>query len=248
MINIIQHSWESVGRPSRESPLWPLVENPVDLAFADPPYNYGIDYADDPTEDNLERLDYIAWVDHVVFQLRQMVRDGGILWWLSPAEHGAWLWPMLTKYGSLLHGKPIIFYERFSQYQQSKLTSDYRLLWPLVIGRSKVTFNPDEIREPSVRQEMGDSRADPRGRVPGHVWQVRRLQGTATARVDWHPAQLAPEPLERIVRGWTNEGNHVLDAFAGSGSMGLVCKAQGRRFTGIEQSGEYCEKMRKRLA
>lgn len=242
---IIQHSWTTAYRPPKDSPLWEIIENKVDLIFADPPYNYKVKYDGDDTGDN--RFDYKSWVSTIIFNLNQIVRDGGTLWWLCPAQDGGWVWPILERYGTLLYGKPIIWYERFSQYQQKALTSDYRLLFPLRIGTKKVTFNPDDIREESVRQQMGDKRADPRGRVPGHVWAVRRLQGTAKDRVDWHPAQLPPEPLERIIRGWTNEGDTVLDAFAGSGSMGVICLRNHREFIGVEQSAHYCNKMRERF-
>jgi adenine-specific DNA-methyltransferase len=244
---IIQHEWTGDCR-LRNFKIEYHIDHPVDLVFSDPPYNIGVKYADDPHGDRLSEDDYFNWVDHVVFQLKNMIRSGGTLWWLCPAEHGNRIWSILTKYSWLLYGKPIIWYERFSQYQQRRLTSDYRLLFPLKIGSEEPIFNADAIREPSIRQEMGDSRADPRGRVPGHVWQVRRLQGTATARIDWHPAQLAPEGLERIVQGWTRPGETVLDAFAGSGSMGLACRKLGRNFVGVERSTEYCRRMRERLA
>lgn len=170
----IQHTWTSDPRPAADSPIWEFVENPVDLAFADPPY------ADDEMET------YRDWIEHVVYLLSRMVRDGGTLWWLCPAEYGEWVWPLLARCGKLLYGKPIIWYQK---------TSDYRMLYPLQIGHS----------QPS----------DPRG--PGHVWQV-------------------PEPLERIVRGWTSPGDTVLDAFAGSGSLGLICKKYERDFIGVDGS------------
>lgn len=249
MCNIIQHRWEVLSGcqfPPDSWMFWQL-ESPVDLVFADPPYNYGVGYADDPTRDEVQLSDYFRWCESVIFQLRQLIRDGGTLWWLCPAEYGLQMWEILARYGRLLYGRPVIFYERFSQYQQRRLTADYRLLFPVVFGGREPFFNGDAIREPSVRQQMGDTRADPRGRVPGHVWQVRRLQGTAAARVNWHPAQLAPEPLERIILGWTQPGETVLDAFAGSGSMGMVCKEHDRKFIGVEGSATYCQLLEERL-
>jgi hypothetical protein len=207
-----------------------------------------VDYDDDVSDDRLEVGVYQYWIRQVICKLAGMVKDGGMLFWLCPAEDGWWMWPTLRRYGTMIQPHPpIIWYERFSQYQKTKLTKDYRLLFPVRIGTATGTFNPDAIREPSVRQQMGDKRADPRGRVPGHVWTVSRLQGNHRARVDWHPAQLPPTPLARIVLGWTNKGDTVLDAFAGSGSLGVVCKGLGRNFIGIEQSAKYCKEMKKRI-
>ncbi len=253
---IIQESWDMENRFADKSKLWDYVNDPVDLSFADPPYNYGVDYDGDETGDKLPTGEYQYWVRQVIRKLVQVTKRGGMLFWLCPAEHGSWVWPALEQYGRLLYNKPIIWYERFSQYQSKRLTSDYRLLFPLVVhGHSNEPFhvdkqpyfNPDAIREESVRQQMGDKRADPRGRVPGHVWTVSRLQGNANSRVDWHKAQLPPAPLERIVEGWTREGEVVLDAFAGSGSLGVVCKQLNRWFVGVEQSAYYCRRIKDRM-
>jgi DNA modification methylase len=40
----------------------------------------------------------------------------------------------------------------------------------------------------------------------------------------------------------------VLDPFAGSGTVGVVCRKLGRAFVGCEISQDYCEMARKRIA
>lgn len=244
---IIQHSWEATDRLPNKSDLWGYITKPVELTFADPPYNYGVAYEDDSTEDCLSPNQYRYWCEQVMRKMASMTKPGGKLFWLCPAKDGDWAWAALQRFGDLLYGQPIIWHERFSQYQAKRLTTDYRLLFPVKIGVKEGTFNPNNIREESVRQKMGDKRADPRGRVPGHVWTVSRLQGNNKSRVDWHPAQLPPTPLARIVLGWTDKGDTVLDAFAGGGSMGVVCKGLGRNFVGVEQSKTYCDLVRKRI-
>ena len=242
------------------------VGHPRDFArivFADPPYNIGVKYDADKTGDWLPEDDYFALCERWIKNLAELCVPGGTFWWLCPPSHVDRIGPLLTKHVGYRRYL-IIKRESFAQYQQASLTEDYRLLFCHVKtvgvspdafkarsveqwGRDQVVFNPDAIREKSVRQEMGNKRADPRGRVPGQVWDIRRLQGTAKHRVDWHPAQLPPELLERIVLGWSNPGDMVVDGFAGSGSLGEVCKSHGRHFTGYEQSEKYVRKAKERL-
>jgi DNA modification methylase len=225
------------------------LNHSVDLVFLDPPNNLGVRYDADPTRDKMSDADYRDLVWGAMYQAINAVKPSGTIWLLCLAHDGAWVWDHAVRNClRLLWGKPIIFHERFCQNQQTRMPTDYRFLFPFCLRPDLVVFHPDEIRVQSVRQEMGDKRADPRGKVPGHVWRVRRLQGNAKDRVPWHPAQLAPEPLTTIVKGWTSPGDTVLDAFSGSAGLGVVCKKLGRNYIGIDRSENYVMLGRKRLA
>ena len=236
---------------------WPKDLAPADLVFADPPYNIGAKYADDETGDHVADGIYRSLVSRALMQLDYRMRPGATLWWLCPANHLDWLPEILHRIvGPRLY--TIVWHETFAQYQGNRsLTRDFRLLFCHVKGtavatakdwgRDLLTFNPDAIRVKSVRQMMNDKRANQKGRVPGTVWKVRRLQGNAKEAVNWHPNQIPPEILDRIILGWSNPGDVVVDAFAGSGSMGLRCQEHGRRFVGIDKSATYCKLMKERL-
>ncbi len=62
-----------------------------------------------------------------------------------------------------------------------------------------------------------------------------------------HPSQKPLRLMERLVLAGTNEGDRVLDCFAGSGSTLLACDRLERKWVGIERDGEYCEIAHRRL-
>ena len=72
--------------------------------------------------------------------------------------------------------------------------------------------------------------------------------GTFKERAGWHGCQMPEQLLGRIIRACSNEGELVLDPFAGSGTTLAVAKKLGRHFLGFELSEQYAEQIRKRLA
>ena len=63
-----------------------------------------------------------------------------------------------------------------------------------------------------------------------------------------HPAAFPVDLPEWFIKLFTDEGDTVLDPFAGSGST-LIAARDLRRFgIGIDSSPEYCEMMRERMS
>jgi site-specific DNA-methyltransferase (adenine-specific) len=120
---------------------------------------------------------------------------------------------------------------------------------------------------PSARQLVyGDRRAHPKGRLPDDTWILRpqdlpdgfqadqdtwyfpRVCGTFKERTGWHGCQMPEQLLGRIIRASSDEGDTVLDPFAGSGTTLAVAKKLARRFIGFELSQEYSASIARRLA
>ena len=220
-----------------------LDENSVDLVIFDPPYNIGKDYADDDTGDKLSDDRYAALMERAFDACYQVMKPGAVLFYWCNADQGREVWGRGDYHEDInvLWGTPIVWWETFSQYQSKRMTQDFRFIFPFVKGDSPKSFNGEDILIPSERMKLGDKRAaGSSGKVPGRVWKDRRLQGGALARVDWHPLQLPPEQLERVVKGFSNPGDTVLDAFMGSANAGLAAVKHGRKFIGVDKSPTYC--------
>ena len=63
-----------------------------------------------------------------------------------------------------------------------------------------------------------------------------------------HPCPVPVELMERIIKLTTNEGDLVVDPFAGSGSTGVACVNTNRRFIGFEIDTLYADMANERIA
>ena len=78
---------------------------------------------------------------------------------------------------------------------------------------------------------MKDKRLNPenvkKGKNPGNVWQIGRLNGNSLERVG-HPTQKPQEIIRRIIKALSYPGSLVVDFFAGSGTTGIVALQENR--------------------
>jgi site-specific DNA-methyltransferase (adenine-specific) len=149
----------------------------------------------------------------------------------------------------LLHWRNrVIWHYRFGTHQKRKFGRNHQQLFHFVADPRRATFNADDIREPSDRQaKYQDKRADPRGRVPGDVWDVPRVCGTFRERAGYC-CQTPLAVLNRISKAATNAGDLVLDPFAGTGTALVAARQLGRRYQGIEGCEATAAHARRRLA
>ncbi len=87
-------------------------------------------------------------------------------------------------------------------------------------------------------------------RFPSHsdMWYFPRVCGTFKERRGFHGCQMPEQLLGRIIKACSNEGDLVLDPFAGSGTTLAVAKKLGRKHLGFEISKDYVAQMTRRLS
>jgi DNA modification methylase len=225
---------------------------PIDCIFADPPDNIGLGY-----DDYKDKLSEEAYLQKCWDWLNCFLAASPVVWWSFNAK---WTTQMGMVVESLKQGykfnvKPCVQTFTFGQHNHHDFGNCHRPLWRL--SRPDWKCKTDEIRVPSWRQENGDPRADPRGRVPGDTFDFDLLPETAYAfprvtgnskqRRSWHPTQLHEGLVERCILSSTDKADLVVDPFGGTGTTGRVCKKIERDCILIDLSPEYCERMRAEL-
>lgn len=217
----------------------------VDLIFADPPFNIGIQY--DNTDDKRKYEEYVAWSERWMDAAVRLLKGSGSFYVAIGDEYAAEM-RMIARRKNLFLRNWIVWHYTFGQHQRRKFSRAHTHIFYWVRDKQNYTFNVDDVRVPSARQTVySDRRANPKGRVPDDVWTFSRVCGTFKERQGRHPCQMPESLLERIIRASSNEGDLVLDPFCGTGTTLAVAQKFGRNYIGIEISPKYCELSRRRM-
>jgi DNA modification methylase len=218
-----------------------LPEASVDLVFADPPFNWDVQY--DEWDDARPRQEYLAFTHEWLDACIRVLKNDGSFWVNIPDDTAAEIVVHLKARGLAMINW-CIWHFRFGQHRTGNfIVSKVHVLY-FAKNRNSRVWNPDEILEPSDRAVIYD---DPRTRetkqpglrVPLDVWYGAnwgRIQGNNKERRPKHQNQIPEIYLERVIRACSNKDQLVLDPFLGSGTTCTIARELARRSIGIEFS------------
>jgi site-specific DNA-methyltransferase (adenine-specific) len=108
-------------------------------------------------------------------------------------------------------------------------------------------FNSEAVeREPYMAPGLVTAEKAARGKLPTDVWW-HTIVPTTGAEKTGYPTQKPEGLVRRIVQASTAPGDHCLDFFAGSGTLGAVCAELGRSYVLIDSNPEAIRIMGARL-
>jgi site-specific DNA-methyltransferase (adenine-specific) len=109
-------------------------------------------------------------------------------------------------------------------------------------------FDADAVeREPYMAPGLVSAEKAARGKRPTDVW-FHTIVPTNGREKTGYPTQKPEGVLRRIVSASSRRGGWCLDPFAGSGTLGAVCRQLGRRYVLIDDNPVAVEVMRDRLS
>jgi len=109
-------------------------------------------------------------------------------------------------------------------------------------------FDADAVeREPYMAPGLVSAEKAARGKRPTDVW-FHTIVPTSGREKTGYPTQKPEGVLRRMVAASSRPGGWCLDPFAGSGTLGAVCRELGRRFVLVDHNPVAVEVMRSRLA
>lgn len=228
-----------------------LADKSVDLTVTSPPY------------DNLRTYNGNSSFDFkgVAKELFRVTKDGGVVVWvvgdatINGSETG-------TSFRQALYFKEIGFnlhdtmiYQKINYMPLTHNRYEQAFEYMFVFSKGKpVTFNA--LMKPSRQIKGGATFYEndgmlrkghsPKGinehKIISNIWPFIIGQNR-----NGHPATFPEQLTTDHILSWSNEGDTVLDPFAGSGTTGIACLNTGRKFILIEKDAGYCEIIRKRI-
>ena len=226
-----------------------------DAIVTSPPYNIGKDY------ENVKPLEeYIEWSREWITDSSKILTPTGALLlnlgYISIDDKGR-AFPL-----------PYILWDKIPMFLNQEIVWNYsagvacknylsprneKILW-YVKNKEDYTFNLDAIRDKNVKypnsKRNGKLRVNTLGKNPSDVWEIAKVttgRNRSSEERTAHPCQFPTDLIDRLVLGFTNVNDIVLDPFMGSGTTFESCIKHNRFCVGFEILPEYCEIAKTRI-
>ena len=178
-----------------------LADRSFELAFVDLPYGL-----------NLGEWDKFLTGLDVFDQVRRLLVDGGVIYATCTAHILREMLDVMREPRIISWAKPNLPLRR--HLKSWEWSTEY-VLYEVVRGLGKK-------QEPRVFKK-------PAGEDGRDYWRIPVENGFLNPDGYRHPARKPVALLRRILEASTEEGDRVLDPFAGSGSTAVACASMGRR-------------------
>ena len=226
-----------------------MPENSIDMIFADPPYflssgsftcqngkMVSVKKGDwDLSNGTKQNFDFhIEWIK----ACRRVLKPNGTIW-ISGTYHSIYQCGFALEINNYHFLNDIAWFKPNAAPNLSCrffTASHETLLWARKDKKSKHVFNYDSMKDGNFPE---DKMKKPNLQMRS-VWSINTPK-PEEKKYGKHPTQKPFDLLKRIVLASTNEGDVILDPFAGSSTTGLAAHFYGRKFIGIELEKQFID-------
>ena len=250
-----------------------LPDNSVDLVFTSPPYAerrktcYG----------GISEDKYIEWFKPIAIEIKRVLKPTGSFFLnikphTNKGERSLYVFDLVIM---LKRELGFLFVDEFCWTKNAfpgKLNGRFKNGFEPIYHFTKespnnITFNPlacgTPIKEESIARSYRKQCGAPKngsGMTGMNTTNIRNLELSRPSNVinvnnvsnqfslkQFHPATFPEKLAEFFIKSFTNEGDVVLDPFAGSGTTGIVAKKLNRKVILIEKMVDYYQLIKERI-
>ena len=223
-----------------------------DLLFADPPYNLTKKFGKEAFKQST--LDeYESWLDSWIKTCVPLLKATASIYICGDWRSAAAIQRIGSRYFTLRNR--ITWEREKGRGAKANWKNAAEDIWFFTVS-GEYTFNLDAVKQRrrvlAPYRENGkpkdwDEEGKFRDTHPSNIWTDITVPFWSMPENTDHPTQKPEKLLAKIILASSNEGDHILDPFAGSGTTAVVARKLGRHFTAIESDEEFCLLAAKRL-
>ncbi len=232
-----------------------LPERSARLIVTSPPYNLGKSYEKRSTLEEYEQEQRLT----IEACARVLADDGSLCYQLGNHVRGSelvpldsLLYPVFLESGFRLRNRIVWRFGHGLNASRRFSCRHETVLW--YTKSDAYVFNLDPVRVPQrypgkvayKGPRKGQYSSNPLGKNPGDVWDIPNVKANHPEKT-LHPCQFPVELVERLVLSMTNEGDLVVDPYAGVGTTAIAALLHNRRAAISERDAVYVGIARQRL-
>ncbi|HTX33026.1 MAG TPA: site-specific DNA-methyltransferase [Solirubrobacteraceae bacterium] len=251
-----------------------LPDGGFDLIYMDPPFNTGraqtrdtLSAIADPVGNRvgfkgrryrselLQRLsfddgfsDYLGFLEPRLARARELLAPHGTLYFHIDYREAHYCKLLLDEiFGRAAFLNELIWAYDYGAKPRRRWPAKHDTILVYVRTPGGHHFDPDAVeREPYMAPGLVSAEKAQRGKRPTDVW-FHTIVPTNGREKTGYPTQKPEGVLRRMVAASSRPGGWCLDPFAGSGTLGAVCRQLGRRFVLVDSNPVAVDVMRDRL-
>lgn len=227
-----------------------LPHESVDLIFADPPYNLGVDYGNGNNSPDRHEA-YLDWCAEWFKAIYRVLKLGGAFYAIHYPEICAYWLPRLRALRFNFRRWITWYYPTNVGQSSDNWTRSHRAILYCIKGASPKTFNGladhQLYRNPTDRRIRENLKTRP-GVVPYDAWEYDLVKNVSREKQGKGPPNQLPEALlRRIILTSSNEGDLVVDPFSGSGTTAVVASRFNRKYICFDLNPQYVKASQVRI-
>ncbi len=191
--------------------------------------------------------------------MRVLAGQGSICWQVGNYVDGqeifpldTLLYPIFKAHGLHLRNRIVWHFEHGLNCQRRFSGRYETIVW--FTKSDDYTFHLDPVRVPQKYPgkrafkgpRKGEFTSNPLGKNPGDLWVIPNVKHNHPEKTI-HECQFPVELIERLVLSMTNEGDLVVDPYAGVGTAAVAAVLHNRRAAGSDKEPDYIAIARTRV-
>ncbi len=224
-----------------------IPDNSIDLVYADPDYNVGINYAGQKCTLPWDR--YIAWYSDIITESMRVIKTTGNLFTINYPRQNAHLRVKCLEHLAYGLHEYVWVYNTNVGHSKHRFTTAHRSILHATKSKDNAFYkeqvaqpykNPED---PRIREQIANGA---KGRMP-YSWFYFNLVKNVSKDKTFHSCQIPLKLVEMLISATTKPGDSVFILFGGSGSEIVLAEKMNRVFLSCEINQKYYTMIQDRL-